>query len=145
MSLRNSAITFVLIVTAALAVWIGEASWRMRQWFALQSQQLATIKEMEEFVPAGWSSDAWRNALVTLYNVWGNVTYHPSYSQLTIAQMRDMQSRLGEIRARTTPENAIESVDKIFELLTQRCSNKSEFITGFREEFRSFDKQVSSK
>lgn len=132
----------LVIGIAALTFWIVQALSQRQQWFALQSQQMESIKRLEEFAPAGWDRDSWRNALVTPYNVWGNVTYAPSYSQLTIAQMRALQSKLDQIRASTTPENAFESVDRVFELLTKQCSNKSEFITGFREEFRTYGKDM---
>ena len=137
MNLRKTTIVTLLAVATALVAWIGMTMWKQRQWFDLQEGQLATIKQLEEFPPGGSSEAAWRNALVTPYNVWGNVTYSPDYSNISIEEMRSLQSQLDRILAETTSENSIESVDRVFELLMQR-GRKTEFINGYLEEFRAY-------
>jgi hypothetical protein len=87
MNNRKSAIAILVAVLFGFAMWLGTVRWRQLQWKELQSQQLATIKRLEEFPAAGWDPGTWRNALITPYNVWGNVTYSPSYSEISISEM----------------------------------------------------------
>ncbi len=54
--------------------------------------------------------------------------------------MCSLQLKLEQIVAETTPENSIESVDQVFQLLLQR-GQKTDFISGFRDEFRTFFKR----
>lgn len=138
------AIASIVIVLGVLTAWFG-ASWStQRQWFDLQARQLATIQRLGEFPPAGWKRAAWQNALVTPYNVWGNVTYHPKYSKISNEEMRSLQRKLERIVAETTPDNSIESVDHVFQLLLQR-GQKTDFISGYRDEFRTFGEQMQQK
>ena len=65
----------VLLLACVLATWVARAWWKHRQWFDLQHRQLATVERIGKFPPSGWNRDSWENALVTPYNVWGNVTY----------------------------------------------------------------------
>lgn len=127
----------LLIVGGVLAARFGAWWWTQRQWFDLQAQQLATIKRIGEFPPEGQDRGSWQNALVTPYNVWGNVTYHPNYSHISNEEMRSLQLSLEQIVAAATPENSIESVDRIFQLLLER-GQKTEFISGYRDEFRTY-------
>ena len=91
------AIAAAAVVVVALTAWLGGWWWSQQQWFELQRQQLSTIKRLGEFPPAGWSPNAWKSALVTPYNVWGNVTYHPSYSKISNQEMRLLQFQLEQI------------------------------------------------
>lgn len=143
MNYRKSGIAILVAVLVGFTAWFGTVSWKKRQWFELQSQQLATIKRLEKFPPAGWDPVTWRNALVTPYNVWGNVTYSPSYSAISNAEMRALQSNLDQIVAEATTENSMECVDRVFAILLHR-GWKTQFITGYRDEFRAFhgDSQV---
>lgn len=136
MSIWKYALAAVLIVVVVLAAGFGAWWWMQRQWFDLQAQQLATIERIGAFPPEGQDRERWKNALVTPYNVWGNVTYHPNYSHISNDEMRSLQASLEEIVATTTPENSIESVDRVFQLLLTR-GQKTEFISGYRDEFRT--------
>jgi hypothetical protein len=131
----------VLAICAALVMWWVPAWWTQRQWFALQAQQMATIRRLEAMPPPGWDRGAWRNALVTVNNVWGNVTYTPAYSKLTVAEMRALQTRLEQVLAETSPANSVESVDRVFALLLEQ-GRKTVFITGYREEFREYQRSI---
>ena len=144
MSARKSTMTILLIGISGFALWVGPAWWRQRQWFALQTKQLVTIKRLEEFPPHGWDPDTWRNALITPYNVWGNVTYSPTYSNISNIEMQALQLKLDRIIAEATVENSMECVDKVFALLLQR-GRKTRFITGYRDEFRSFDDNLQHR
>lgn len=126
---------------AALTAWWSTKWSAQRQWFALQHQQMATIQRLEDFPPPGWDPGVWRSALVTPYNVWGNVTYHPGYSHISIDEMRSLQSQLDQIVAETTSENSFDSVDRVFQLLIRR-GQKTDFIAGYREEFRMYRDQT---
>jgi hypothetical protein len=130
-------LTAVLILVCVLATWVGAWWWKHRQWFDLQQRQLATIERIGEFSPVGWDRDAWKNALVTPYNVWGNVTFHPDYSRTSNKEMRTLLRKLEQIVAETTPTNSMESVDRVFQLLLQR-GRKTQFISGYRDEFRTY-------
>jgi len=133
----KSVLAILLVVVAGTAVWLGAAVSKQRQWRALQSGQMATIMRLGEIPPPGWNRDAWRNALVTPHNVWGNVIYHPSSSEVTLEEMRVLQARLDQILGEATPQNSFDSVDQVFALLQER-GRKTEFISGFREEFQGF-------
>lgn len=137
---RSAAVVIVLML-AALVAWVGVLWSTQRQWLVLQRHQMTTIKRLGEFPPPGWDSGAWKNALVTPYNVWGNVTYHPNYSHISNEEMRLLQSHLDEIVAETTAENSFDSVDRVFQLLLQR-GRKTDFITGYREEFRDYGQRA---
>lgn len=126
----------LLIIVGLVAARLGTWWWTQRQWFDLQAQQLATIERIGEFPPAGWNRNTWKSALITPYNVWGNVTYHPDYSKISNEEMRSLKLKLDRIVAETTRENSIESVDRVFQLLLQR-GQKIEFISRHRDEFRT--------
>lgn len=138
------AIASIVIVLGVLTARFGALCWTQRQWFDLQGQQLATIERIGEFPPTGCERATWQNALVTPYNVWGNVTYHPKYSKISNAEMRSLQRKLERIVAETTPENSIESVDDVFQLLLQR-GQKTDFISGYRDVFQKFAEQIQRK
>ncbi|MFM9065267.1 MAG: hypothetical protein ACKOOI_19845 [Pirellula sp.] len=123
---------------------LGALWWTERQWFDLQAQQLATIERIGEFPPPGCERATWQNALVSPYNVWGNATYSPRYSKISNEEMRSLQRKLEQIVAETTPDNSIESVDHVFQLLLQR-GQKPNFISGYRDEFRTFGEQMQRK
>ncbi len=131
----RSIILMAVVTLAGLMIWWGTAWSAQRQWFALQRQQMATIQKLGEFPPPGWDRAAWKNALVTPHNVWGNVTYHPNYSHISHDEMRSLQAQLDQIVAETTPDNSFNSVDRVFQLLLQR-GQKTDFIAGYRDEFR---------
>jgi hypothetical protein len=56
-----------------------------------------------------------------------------------------LQSKLERIVASATAENSMDCVDQVFALLLQR-GRKTRFITGYREEFRTYhnDTQLRS-
>ena len=83
-------LTAILLLACALATRVGTWWWNQRQWFDLQQQQLATIERIGEFPPTGWDRGAWKNAVVTLCNVWGNVTFHPDHSKISNAEMQTL-------------------------------------------------------
>lgn len=141
MNHRRSAIVILSIAVSGVTMWFGSSLWAQRQWFDLQAQQMATIRRIEAFPPLGWEPRSWSNALVIPYNVWGNVTDHPSYSKISNAEMRSLLSKLEQILAVTTRDNSSESVDRVFSLLLQR-GQKSDFISAYREEFRTSCKEV---
>jgi len=118
---------------AAIAV-----RWQIqRQWFALQTQQRATILQLERFPPTDWDRDIWNNFIVLTHNVWGNAVYSPSYSEISNQEMRVLKVRLEQILAETTPNNSIDSVDQVYQLLLQR-SEKTAFISPYRESFHTY-------
>jgi hypothetical protein len=137
MNARKVTLAAVFIIVAVFAARFGAWWWTQRQWFDLQAQQLATIERIGEFPPEDRDRERWRNALITPYNVWGNVIYHPNYSHISNEEMLSLQLSLKQIVATTTSENSIESVDRVFQLLLQR-GQKTEFISGYRDEFRAY-------
>lgn len=137
LSIWKYALAAVFIVVVMLAARFGAWWWTQRQWFDLQAQQFATIERIGEFPPEGQDRERWKNALITPYNVWGNVTYHPNYSHISNDEMLSLQASLEQIVATTTSESSIESVDQVFQLLLQR-GQKTEFISGYRDEFRAY-------
>jgi hypothetical protein len=126
-----------VVLGGVFAARFGAWWWTQREGFDLQAQQMATIKRLGEFPPEGQSREVWENALVTPYNVWGNVTYAPNYSNVGNQEMRSLLTDLEAIVSTTTTENSIESVDRVFQLLLRR-GQKTEFISGYREEFRAY-------
>jgi hypothetical protein len=58
--------------------------------------------------------------------------------------MRSLQLELERIVAETTPDNSIESVERVFQLLLQR-GQKVDFISGYRDEFRTFGARMQRK
>lgn len=133
-SLRWGVMT--VIVMAAIAGWWLTMRSTERKWFAIQRQQLALINQLAEFPPPVSDARAWREEIVTLHNVWGNVTFSPSYSQLTVTEMLSLQHDLEQILATTSAESSHLSVEQVFELLLER-GQKPDFINGYREDFRS--------
>jgi hypothetical protein len=130
----SAALAILLIV---VAIWITLRMRKQREWFDLQAQQLATIKRLGDSPPPGWQPRVWQSAVGTPYNVWLNVTYHPDYSKISIEEMRLLQGKLEEIVSQTTPENSLDSVDRVFQLLLER-GRRTEFISGYRDEVRSY-------
>lgn len=122
------------ILLLSLTIASGQQLWVQNQWFELQRQQLATIKRIGEFPPDGWKEEVWQNALVTPYNVWGNVTYSPDYSQISLEEMRILLGKLKRIVDQTNSKNSRDSVDRVFQLLLER-GQKVEFISAYRNEF----------
>jgi hypothetical protein len=57
--------------------------------------------------------------------------------------MRSLKLKLERIVAETTRENSIESVDRVFQLLLLR-GQKIDFISGYRDEFRSLREATRS-
>lgn len=141
MNLRRTAVLILLAIAAGVVAWFGLTIRQQRQWHDQLDQQLATIRRLEAFPPEGWSAGAWRSALLSPYNVWGNALYTPDYSGLSNAEMRAIQAELDVILAETTSENSIESVDRIYDLLLEH-SDKTEFITGYRDEIREYDQRI---
>lgn len=130
------AATAIVLGLIALALCLYRQGHEQRQWLEVMRGQLAAIERLGDVPPAGWDPATWKNAVITPYNVWGNVTYHPSYSQISLAEMRSLQAQLDQIAAEATPVNSIESVDRVFRLLLAR-GQKTEFIRGFHDEFRA--------
>ena len=132
--LKIVAATF-FIVLVLFAVTVGPSIWTRRVWFGLQAQQLATIKRLGDFPPPGWEQKTWKNALVTPYNVWGNVTFTPEYSKISNDEMRALKDKLEQIVDKTNRDNSIESVDRVFQLLLDQ-GQRTPFITGYRDALR---------
>lgn len=130
-------VSVAVILVGLLIAKFGSWWWTQRQWFELESKQLATIDQLRHFPPVGVKRNRWEGDLVTLYNVWGNVTYHPDYSGLSNEQMHTLHLKLEGIIAGTTQENSIESVDRVFELMLQNSPRK-DFISRYREIFRAY-------
>src|SRR5687768_14499920 len=107
----------LLIMACITIAWLGRAWWIQKQWFSLQQEQMATIMRLQSLPPDANRRDEWREVIVMLHNVWGNVTFAPSYSEITNAEMEALQRRLTEIVEATTPENSIDSVDRIYGIL----------------------------
>ena len=143
MTSRKVIFVFVTIVLTAIAIPIGRNLWIRNQWFDIQSQQLAAIKQLEAHPPSGWTPRAWKNALITPYNVWGNVTYHPDYSGISNEGMRELKRQLDQIVTESNSGNSIHSVDRVFLLLLDR-GRKARFIIGYRDEFRSYALSVKT-
>ena len=143
MKRRSVKVVSAVIVMATVATWIGRDMWLRRDWFEIQAQQLAAIKELEAYRPSGWEQRAWNNALVTPYNVWGNVIFSPDYSKIGNVEMRELKQQLDRIVAETNSGNSIESVDRVFSLLLQ-LGQRIEFITNYRAEFKTYDSQIKN-
>jgi hypothetical protein len=132
-------ILFVVLAAKFAAWW-----WTQRQWFELQKEQLLTIRRIEAFPPAGWDRRTWKEALIAPHNVWGSVTFSPDYSNISIEEMRSLKLNLEQIVAETTSDNSFESVDRIFQLMLE-FGRRKEFISGYRDEFRSYSEQSRQK
>lgn len=141
---RRSFLTFAAVIgIVAILIAMGRAMWLQQQWFELQQQQLGAIEKIAAYPPPGWEQAAWNNALITPYNVWGNVTYSPNYSKISNSEMQELRRQLEQIAAETNHSNSIESVDRVFELLLKR-GQKIKFITEYRKEFKTYDAQVNN-
>ena len=147
-SIGKLVLLLVLVLGGVLVIRFTKTAIAHRQWFDLQEQQLQTIKRLEAFPPPGCSARVWESAIVTPYNIWGNVTYHPEYSKISNKEMLALKLELDAIVAETNDENGFESVDRVFDLLLQR-GQKIEFISGYRDEIRewraSIDQGASSE
>lgn len=139
MNFRRWVIIALLLVAGMSAAAIGVRWQSHRQWRALQVEQRATILELERFPPMGWDRDVWRNLIVDAHNVWGNVIYSPSHSEVSIEEMQSLTVELDRILAETTPNNSTESVDRVYRLLLQR-GEKTEFISAYRDSLRTYVK-----
>jgi hypothetical protein len=56
-SWRRFVTVFAVIVTSV----IGHHWWLRNEWFAIQHEQLATIKQLEPYPPPGWERRVWNN------------------------------------------------------------------------------------
>lgn len=138
-NLNRYLVAVAVILIGLLIAKCGSWWWTQREWFKLQNKQLATIEQLGQFPPVGTDQNRWESELITLYNVWANVTYRPDYSGLSNAQMHSLHLKLEKIIAETTRENAIESIDSIFNLMLQN-SPREEFITRHRDIFEKYRK-----
>ena len=141
MSRRNliCAIVFAAIVIAVFP--FARSWWTLRQWFAIYSEQKATIDLFAEHPPTSVSPSEWQNVVAIVPTIWGNVTFHPDYCGLGNDDMRTLQLRLQRLVDQTTGDTAYKSVDSVFEMMHE-FSPKTRFIEGYREEFRRHAKTV---
>ena len=137
MNFRRRAFIALLFLAGISSAVIAVRWQTQRQWFALQTQQRATILQLERFPPTGWERDIWNNFVGLAHNVWGNVVYSPSCSQISNEEMLTLKMDLDRILAETTPHNSIESVDRVYRLLQRRGKN-IEFISMYRDSFRTY-------
>lgn len=129
---------FAIVCSMGLA-WlmypIGHNWWASRQWFEIQGMQRAVIIKLVAHPPNDLSESGWQNAVITLHNVWGNVTFSPEYSSLTNEEMTQLLEQLETITEETNNENAYSKADSIYDLM-HSWSPKSRFIEGYRDELR---------
>lgn len=134
MSRRKLTIAFVSAVIVIAAFSFARSCWTLRQWFAIYSEQKATIELLADHPPTNIAPSEWRNAVAIVSTIWGNVTFHPDYSGLSNDEMRTLQLRLQSLVDQTTGDTAFNSVDSVFEMMHE-FSPKTRFIEGYREEF----------
>ena len=137
--MRLRTVIFVLLsgVLAYGVFHVVSFSWRWEQFKTLRQQQLATIEKLEDFPPPGIRDNAWKNELITLYNVWGNVLYIPESA--TRREMVQLQEKLDEIISETTNANSFESVNRVFGLLLDRNRSKEqEFVLRYQKAFEEY-------
>jgi hypothetical protein len=135
MSRRKLIFAAVFAVAVITALPFARSWWNLRQWFAIYSEQKATIELLADHPPTNVSSSEWRNVVAIVAAIWGNVTFHPDYSGLSNDEMRALQLRLQRLVDQTTGDTAYKSVDSVFEMMHE-FSTKTRFIEGYREEFR---------
>jgi hypothetical protein len=135
MNWRSTTVPLLVLILVALAFWLGR-SWSLQwEWSDLDQRQRATILRLKQFPPPGISTESWNNEIITLHNVWGNVTYTPTYSGLSNADMQTLLSKLNQLVNKATPENSVATVDRVYALLLERATNRS-LVTGYRAQFR---------
>ena len=133
---RSVALAILGIIVLLATAWtIGAPLLEQRAWFGVHREQLATIRKLNEFPPAGWTKHAWNNVVTTTHNVWGNVIYHPASSGLKHPEMVMLKHQLERIVAETNTDNSIESIEAVYTLLLQH-GRKADFIIPYRDEFR---------
>lgn len=66
----------------------------------------------------------------------GNVTFAPSYSQISNAEMQSLQASLEQILSQTTSANSIQSVERVYGMLEGHGKNPR-FVPAYRDEFRA--------
>ena len=135
MSRRKFIFAAVSAVTIVAAFPFVRGWWNQRQWFVIYSEQKATIELLADHPPTNVTPSEWRNVVEIVPTIWGNVTFHPDYSGLSIDQMRAFQLRLQRLVDTTTGDTAYKSVDSVFEMMHEFSPN-TRFIEGYREEFR---------
>tara|TARA_R110002111_G_scaffold258592_1_gene327844 strand:+ start:75 stop:533 length:459 start_codon:yes stop_codon:yes gene_type:complete len=135
MSRRKLICAVVSAVTVIAAFPFARNWWTLRQWFAIYSEQKATIELLADHPPTNVAPSEWRNVVAIVPTIWGNVTFHPDYSGLSNDEMRTLQRRLQRLVDQTTGDTAYKNVDSVFEMMHE-FSPKTRFIEGYREEFR---------
>lgn len=85
--------------------------------------------------------DEWKNVLEIIPTIWGNVTFNPSYSGLSVDDMQRLQQRLQILVENVEGDSVYENADAIFALMLE-FSSKTEFVEGYREDFRRQVKRI---
>ncbi|QDT35385.1 hypothetical protein [Thalassoglobus polymorphus] len=135
---RRRVATAAVLAFLVIAIYPFARDWQIRQqWFQIQSQQLSAIDKLRDYPPNAANPNAWDNVITTTYNVWGNVTYHPSYSNISNAEMRSLKQKLDEVVANTSRKNSPASVDQVYGLLLS-LDFKTEFVAGYHDEFKQY-------
>jgi hypothetical protein len=133
---RRRVATAAVLAFLVIAIYPVARDWHARrQWFQIQSQQLAAIDKLRDYPPDGVNANVWDNLINDTYNVWANVTYAPTYSNISNTEMRDLKRKLDEVVANTSSRNSPASVDQVYGLLLS-LDFKTEFVTGYHDEFR---------
>lgn len=136
MNWRNATLGLLVMVVVVLTFYVGRAWSQRQQWSDLDQRQRAAILRLQAVPPAGENAAGWDEAITTLHNVWGNVTFAPSYSGLSNADMQMLLTKLEQCVSETTPDNSIATVERIYALLLDETKNR-QFVTGYRDEFRA--------
>jgi hypothetical protein len=136
MNWRRTTLGLLILVLVALAFYLGRG-WSLRQEFSrLDQRQRAAILRLQQVPPPGENATAWSEVIITLHNVWGNVTFAPSYSGLSNADMQALLAKLEQWVSEATPDNSVATVERIYALLLERAKDPR-FVTGYRDEFRA--------
>lgn len=101
----------------------------------LQKQGMAIILSFEEVRPASEPAAAWRNQLVEVHNVWGNVVYQPAW--VPSETVAELVRELRQIRESADSGNVVGKIDLIFQQLLRVRPQQSKFIQNYREAFRA--------
>ena len=140
-SRRQFIATFSVTALTITAYPIARHWWASRQWFTLYERQKATIWLLADRPPSSMTHDEWKNVLEIIPTIWGNVTFNPSYSGLSVDDMQRLQQRLQILVENVEGDSVYENADAIFALMLE-FSSKTEFVEGYREDFRRQVKRI---
>jgi hypothetical protein len=129
----------LIVAVLVVGVLVGLVSiparviWRWREFHTAGDEGDAIIERFKAKRPDRYTPARWENAVVVVYNAWGNVAFSPDY--IGNQPLRPWVEELQAIEQRATRENAEEQLRSVFDMLERLRPRSKRYIDGMRMMF----------